>query len=237
MTTQITTPCGRIVWGNPLVGRQKEKNGQKVMKDGKAVMEYTFGLAIPKAEFGEIGAALQAEAQAACPQGVPPDFAFKVKDGDKDVDKNGQPLSAKQGYAGHFVLSVSTEYPIPVFKRNGAAFAQINDGVKTGDYVRAQITINGHGRAPGVTGSKPGLYLNPNMVEFLGYGEAILGAANPDAAFGAPVALPQGASATPTAQGPMPAAPQVQAPFATQTQSPPPPPATPNTNFPWGGGS
>lgn len=242
MSTQLVTPPGRIVWGNPLQGREKkDNNGQRVLKDGKPVLEYQFGLAIPKDQFAEVGAALQAEAQAACPQGVPADFAFKIKDGDTGVDGRGNPLNQKAGYAGHYILACSTEFPIPVYRRNGGAFEQLTQGVKTGDYARAQITINGHGRAPGKMGAKPGLYINPNMVEFLGYGEEIRGAANPDDAFGAAVALPAGASATPTASGPPPAGfGQPQAPaFATQPPAPPPPPAAPaepHSAFPWGPG-
>lgn len=234
MSTQLTTRPGRIVWGNPLQGRPKMKNGQKVTKNGADVIEYTFGLAIPKADFAEIAAAMTAEANAVCPQGIPPDFASKVKDGDTGLDKDGKPLNLKPGYAGCMVIAMSTEYPIPVYKRNGAAFDQLTQGVKTGDFARAQVTINGHGRSPGVQGAKPGLYFNPNMVEFLGYGEEIRGAANPDAAFGDAPALPAGASATPTASGPMPsnnAAPQAgqPAPAAPAT------PAAPHTAFPWGG--
>ena len=231
MSTKIVTPTGRIVWGNPLVGRQKEKNGVKVVKDGKPVLEYTFGLAISKGEFAAIGAAMQAEATAACPQGIPPDFAFKMKDGDTGVDRNGAPLNVKPGYAGCFVLALSTEYPIPIYQRNGSAFAQLTSGVKTGDYARAELTINGHGRQAGVTGSKPGLYLNPNMVELVGYGQAIVGAANPDDAFGQAAALPPGATAAPTASGPMPSA-GAAPPVAEQ---PPAAPVAPHSAFPWGG--
>lgn len=229
MSTQIITPPGRIVWGNPLVGREKkDNNGAPVLKDGKPVLEYQFGLAVPKNLFGELGAAMQAEAQAACPQGIPADFAYKMKDGDTGQDARGNPLSGKPGYAGCYVLACSTTFPIPVYRRAGDNFEQLTQGVKTGDFVRAQLTIAGHGRAAGKTGSKAGLYLNPNMVEFLGYGEEIRGQASPDDAFGAPVAaLPAGASATPVASGPPPAVapPAPQAPAA---------PATPHAAFPWG---
>lgn len=239
MTTKIVTPAGRVVWGNPQLARDKEKNGQKVVKDGKVVQEYTFGLAVPKAEFAALAAAMQAEAAAACPQGIPADFAYKIKDGDTGVDKNGGPLNVKPGYAGCYVLSCSTEYPIPVFKREGANFVQMVGGVKTGDFIRAELTINGHGRAPGVTGSKPGLYLNPNMCEFLGYGEEIRGGANPNDAFGQAVAAPAGASATPLASGPMPSAPAAPGPFGGAPQAPQPAapaaPVAPHTGFPWGG--
>ena len=235
LSTQLVTAPGRIVWGNPLVGRpKKDNNNQPVLKDGKPVTEYQFGLAIPKAQFAELGAAMQAEAQAACPQGIPADFAYKFKDGDTGTDAKGGALSAKTGYAGCYVIACSTEFPIPVYKRNGAAFEQLTQGVKTGDFVRVQLTINGHGRAPGKMGAKPGLYLNPNMVEFLGYGEEIRGAANPDDAFGAPVAaLPQGASATPVASGPMPGNNAPNAAFPTAPQAPATP-AEPNPAFPWG---
>lgn len=230
MSTQIVTPPGRIVWGNPLVGREKKDNaGQRVLKDGKPVLEYQFGLAIPKNLFSELGAAMQAEAQAACPQGIPADFAYKMKDGDTDRDSKGQPLSAKAGYAGCYILACSTEFPIPVYKRNGDAFEQLVQGVKTGDFGRAQLTINGHGRAVGKMGAKPGLYINPNMFEFLGYGEEIRGAVNPDAAFGTPAPLPTGASASPVASGPPPSA----APFQSAPQAPAAP-VQPDNAFPWG---
>ena len=240
MSTKLVTPPGRIVWGNPLVGRpKKDNNNQPVMKDGKPVIVYEFGLAIAKNLFAELGAAMQQEATAVCPQGIPADFAYKIKDGDTGTDQRGNALSSKPGYAGCYVLACSTEFPIPVYKREGGAFVQLTQGVKTGDFVRAEITINGHGRAPGKMGAKPGLYLNPNMVEFLGYGEEIRGAANPDDAFGTPVELPAGASATPTASGPMPsanqapAAPFAQSPAPSAPQAPAAPPV-PHNAFPWG---
>lgn len=243
MSTKVVTPPGRIVWGNPLEGRPKQKNGQPVLKDGKQVIEYAFGLAIPKADFGvaqpnqtmSLAQALQAEAAAACPQGVPNDFSYKIKDGDTANDGQGRPLRDKPGNAGCYILSLSTEYPIPVFKAEGAGFVQLTQGVKTGDFCRVEVQLNGHGRDPKVMGSKPGLYANPTMVEFLGFGEEIRGgAADPSAAFGARVALPPGASATPVATH---AAPAVSnGPFnTTPPQEAPPAPVQPNSPFPWGG--
>jgi len=239
LSTKVVTPPGRIVWGNPLQPRpKKDNNNQPVVKDGKAVLEYQFGLAIPKDQFAALGAVFQAEAAAISgQQGIPADFAWKIKDGDTGVDRKGAPLRDKQGYAGCFVIAVSTEYPIPVFKRNGNAFEQLTQGVKTGDYVRAELTVNGHGRAPGKNGAKPGLYLNPNMVELVGYGDEIRGAANPEDAFGQAASMPQGASATPTASGPMPsggASPFAASPPAPAAQ-PQQPAVEPHTGFPWGG--
>lgn len=235
MSTKVITPVGRIVWGNPLVGRpKKDNNGQPVLKDGKQVTEYQFGLAIPKDAFGALWSAMEAEAKAACPQGIPGDFAYKFKDGDTATDSKGMPLRDKPGYAGCCVIAMSTEFPIPVFRREGGSFRQMSDGVKTGDFVRAEITINGHGRAPGKTGAKPGLYLNPNQVEFVGYGDEIRGSLNPEDAFGEAAALPAGASLTPTASGAMP---QTPAPFAPPAPQAPQAPVQPHQAFPWGGKS
>jgi hypothetical protein len=57
----------------------------------------------------------------------------------------------------------------------------------------------------GATGAQAGIYLNPNIVRLLGFGERIMSGPTPDQAFAdRPAALPAGASATPVA-GPMPA--------------------------------
>jgi len=70
----------------------------------------------------------------------------------------------------------------------------INEGIKCGDYVNVQLTINSH------TGVNAGLYLNPNAVQFLGYGPEIINAPSADVIFGTQAPqMPQGASATPLA--------------------------------------
>lgn len=239
MSTKITTPVGRIVWGNPLTGRpKKDDSGKPVTKDGQPVIEYSFGLAIPKADFGPVGEAMQAEATAIVGAGqrIPPDFAFKMKDGDTDTDKKGNPLRDKPGYAGCYVLACSTEIPVRCFGWDGSKWVQATAGIKTGDYGRAELQIRGHGAKPGARGSKPGLYINPDQFVLDGSGEAIVNSANPDEAFGqGPAALPQGASATPTAAAPtMPAG--NGSPFAASPPAPTPAaPVQPDNAFPWGG--
>lgn len=226
MSTKITTPVARIVWGNPTIGRpKKDDSGKPVTKDGQPVIEYSFGLAIPKGEFGPVGDAMQAEAVAVCGAGqpIPSEFAFKMKDGDTDKDKKGNPLNLKPGYAGCYVVACNTEIPVRCYKHDGSKWVQVTDGIKTGDFGRAELQIRGHGAKPNARGSKPGLYINPDQFVLDGYGDAIVNAANPDDAFGAgPVALPAGASATPNASAPMPPATTPAAPVA------------PHTGFPWG---
>lgn len=198
----INSPVGRIVWGNPLIAKQRrdDNNKPKIKDDGTPDMVYSFGLAVPKQEFGPIYAVMQQEAMGVFPNGqFPADFAWKFVDGD-GVDRKGQPYSKRTGYAGHYVLAVESNFPIRVVQYQGGAYADMTQGVKTGDYVVLNFDIVGHGSKPGVRMSKPGLYLNPRMVCFVGYGEEINNA--PDAAdvFGnAQFALPPGASATPLA--------------------------------------
>jgi len=201
---------GRIVWtlGNLFEGAVK-KDRQKnpiIGKDGNQVVEYGFGLAIPKVdpttsqnhpEYVKAYQALQGEAMSIYPQGVPQQFAFKYKDGDTDTDKNGQPYSTRTGYAGHIVIACTTRIPIKFFKFDGQNNVQVIEGFKSGDYVNVQLNIVAH---PPLNGGNPGLYVNPNAVQLIAEGEAIVNAPSGDDIFGN--------GGVPTYQG------QVQAPVA-----------------------
>lgn len=227
MSNQTQRTCmveGRIVWiigtnGNLFAGRQKTDQQTKQIRrspTGEVMMEYGFGLAVMKSSLqhtgagqpGEIWAAIHAEAMTLYPGGViPSSFAMKYKDGDT-VDDKGQPFNLREGYAGHLVFACTTSLPIKYFKWENGGNVMVNEGIKCGDYVRVQLQIKAH---PANGQSKAGLYLNPNMVQFLGYGKEIVNTPNGDAVFGnqAP-AMPQGASAMPLAPGPMPAQPMTQ---------------------------
>jgi len=220
MPIQFTTGAGRIVWGNPLIAKPKTDDNKKPVLDpqtGQPIMQYAFGFAIPKHEFGFVQgqqpfglwAAMLAEATATFGQGVPANFAWKIKDGD-GLDDQGKPYNTREGYAGCYVLTVSTESFRPrVVRLNGGAYQEMTDGIKTGDYGRVALTLKGHTGKQGTRGSKPGLYVNPQMFEFLGYGEAIQNGPDAMTVFGGQVvALPPGASAVPLApSGGMPGAP------------------------------
>jgi len=219
MATAITTATGRIVWGVPHIKQPVIDDKTKVQaidKNGQPIWEYAFGLAIPKAEFGPIWPIMQQEAAKVC-NGVAPEynpnlkdsFAYKFVDGDSmapAVPAKGipsKPYSDREGYAGCFVLAIKSrlDNPPPVFVWNGTAWAQANpldigggNALKTGDYVQVGLSIDGH------AGQSPGLYLNPQGVQFVGFGTLIMRGPDAAAMFGAgPAALPQGASATPLA--------------------------------------
>lgn len=185
---------GRVVWGHPgklSVKKNRQTRQPVIGKDGQPVQQCAFGLAIEKQKFYNeplpvlnmsIYQALQAEARTVFPNGTPQNFSWKFKDGD-GVDNMGKPLSAKEGYAGHCVLTIATQGFAPqiyVSDGKGGWLQKNPDEVKCGDFVAVNITIKYNGS----TGTNtPGLYVNPNGVIFLGYGAEIVGGADPDEMF------------------------------------------------------
>lgn len=217
--TEFTTCLGRIVWGHPLKPQDKTKDDVKVLDaNGQPVKQWSFGVAFPKADFeAQIWPRLYAEAAKGYPNGVPNNFTYKYKDGDTDTDAKGNPLSAKPGQAGCYIIAFSTELQPPqCFVFENGAYRQIDETmIKTGDYVLVGVNAKWHGPNPNARGSRPGLYINPLTVLLCYQGEAISGSyqADPNAVFGAAppqVAMPAGAmpvGAPAPAGGGMPAAP------------------------------
>lgn len=195
---------GRVVWtsgSNIFSGKARvdDRTKQPVIdqKTGEQVIEYGFGLAVPKSEIGTVHQAMQTEALGIYPSGqLPPTFAWKFKDGD-GVDHNGQPFSSRTGYAGHYVLACTTRIPIKffVFDRSTNQNVLVNEGIKCGDYLNVQLQVKAHGP---IGQGKAGLYLNPMAAQLIGYGEEIVNAPSGNDIFGlqAPP-TPQGASVTP----------------------------------------
>jgi len=209
---------GRIVWsiGNNLCeGRQKTKyktNEVLYGKDGNPVTEYGFGLAIPKLdprtgqpteEYTAIWNALHQEAFTLHPDGnIPPAFAMKKKDGDTDIDEKGKPYSAREGYAGHLILSCTTQIPIKYFRFEGGNNILVNEGIKCGDYVNVQLNIKAH---PAEGAGNAGLYVNPSAVQLIQAGKEIINTPSGDQLFGANIPAYSGEVVHPTT-APMPTA-------------------------------
>ena len=215
----ITTPEGRIVWGdphrrNPIVDDATKQ--QKIdQSTGKPRFDVTFGLAIPKDQFAPVWDAMSRAAALLYPQGVPNGFAWKYKDGDTDVDGKGNPLRNKEGYAGCYILTISTETVPKVLTPQNGAWVQIESGVKTGDFVQVGLGIKPH------AGMKPGLYVNPIMVGLSRIGDAINSGPSAEDVFGAApasVGSAQTAQAMPgmPGQAPMPQQMPGQAPMPQQ---------------------
>jgi len=194
---QITTPVGRIVQGHPFEYTDKDMQGNPLHdRNGHPRVKYFLALAIPKdsPEWPAVWGELCKAAQTGFPGGEfnRQDFAWKVVDGDTP-EKSG-----KEGFAGHYVLNMANGYAPRVYTKNGEAQIVDKSQIKRGDYVRVHLTVTGNEQS-----AKPGLYLNHNMIELIGYGEEIQSGPDPRTVFGgAPAQVPPGASATPTAGGP-----------------------------------
>ena len=230
---------GRIVWkvggGDLFKGSPKldyNTKQPKIGKDGLPMIDYGFGLAVPKVAQGQPGYenfmniwnAVHKEAYAIYPSGhLPPGFAMKFKDGDTGVDDKGIPLSTRKGYAGNLVFSCTTTIPIKWFRWENNQNIQINEGIKCGDYVNVMLTVKAH---PAQGTFKPGIYLNPNAVQFLQFGEEIVNTPSGDQMFGAqaPVPVIQGGSNVPFA-------PQSGAPFAPSPTAAPVPQQAPQPHY------
>lgn len=250
MPTPYSTGVVRIIWGSAEKHRPKIDQATKrpiIKPNGQPAMQLAFGIGIPKAEYPPLWDVMKFEATKLFPTGqFPRDFAWKIIDGDNGMDKNNKPYRDREGYAGHMVLAVSSELDtapgIQVLNAQGTGFDVFPPGLlKAGHYVRVSLTIDGH------MGASPGLYINPNLIQFIGYGPEIVNGPDAVEAFGlGRVALPPGASATPVGPSggpgmpaaapapvppgypqPAPAGAPAPVPYAAPTYQPPNPAAPP----------
>jgi len=198
--TTILTPVGRIVQGHPMEAQDKNMSGQPLTdKQGNPRVNYFMGVAFPKTDpaFNEMWAAMQRVAQQNFPGGQwqSPVFSWKYIDGD-GTDSQGQPYANREGFAGHHVIRFNSGFAPKCYTAGGASQIVDPQQLKRGYYVRVYASLDGNGQL-----QKPGIYINMNMVELVGYGEEIT--SGPDGATvfgGAPAAqLPAGASTTPLA--------------------------------------
>jgi hypothetical protein len=246
MPTNITTPVGRLVQGSLYDPQEKDQAGRPMTvksgpNAGQPTKKWFFALAIQKSDPGwpAFWAALSTEARAGFPtlfdpQGNcrRPDFAWKIVDGDSTVpnQNNKRPVD-QEGFAGCYVIRFSSGFAPRCYDNANTPLDPATVQIKLGSYVRVACSISANGDA-----AKPGLYVNPSLVQLCGYGPEIVTGPNAADAFAQPVSLPQGASATPPAPahampgGQPPAAPggygQPPAPPAGYGQ-PPAPPAAP----------
>lgn len=225
----FTTPVGRLVQGSVSELNEKDLKGNPRMSKSdptKPAPQCYFALAIAKNPgqhwaSSEWGGKIWQVGHAGNPQaGQIGHFAWKIIDGDSTEFNQGTPpkrWNEHEGFPGHWILKISSGFlpdlyslldpkmpgqPSPLLKpgSNPAQKGVIGE-INTGDYAQVNITC-----APNGDLSKPGVYLNGNMVCLAGYGQRIT--SRPDVAsagFGG-VPLPAGASAIPLA-APNPAAP------------------------------
>ena len=229
MTTNFVSPVGRFVQGSLFELQTKNQDGSPILTKtgpnaGQPSSRSYFAVAYKKDDplFGPFYQLMVAEARASFPNFFDaagncthPNFAWKLMDGD-GVDQNGKKNSEKEGCAGHWVLKFGGSFLPRVFYHGRTAPQdQVKDAnlCPRGYYVRVVGSMKSN--APS---NKPGLYLNPDIVEVCGAGEIIT--SGPDAAEllgGVAMALPAGAQALPglPAAGAVPSLPAVAAALPT----------------------
>lgn len=235
MSLQILTPVGRLVQGAPMLQEQKDDNQQvKRNDDGTAKKQCFMAIAIDKnnPEWPAFYAQLYDVARKEFPHLIDasgnighPQFSWKIQDGD-GVDTSGKSVADKPGFKGHWILKMATMF-MPKFFRDGAYSPHLEvqnptELIHRGDYIKAFVGIRGNGVKPTDRAAKPGVYVSPEIVAFVGAGERINSGVDAEQAMGnAPTQwMPPGMSAVPTPG----AAPTPPAPPVAPSAAPPPPP-------------
>lgn len=230
---------GRIVWGHPSKAQQQRDPVTKQPKfkpDGSPIMVHSFGLAVEKQKFTQmVWPAMHAEAMTGYPQGVPQRFSWKYVDGD-GIDGEGKSYATREGYAGHYIISVSSQtgFPPQVVKFENNAYRQLEPTeIKCGDYVAVGLDFKVN--VPTERTHTPSLYVNPQSILLIGYGQEIINRPDASQIFGAAppqFALPPGASLTPQMpQGALPPGMPAGAP-PTAPGYPPQPGPAPQPGYP-----
>jgi len=213
----LTSPVGHFIMGDAFTGSDKDHQGRpRLDQNQQPKMQWFMALAIPKNDPGweDLWNQITAVGQRDFPNGdwQRPDFAWKVADGDSKYPDRPE-------CRGCYVVRLSSGFAPTVWNPQNQ---QIVDAAqcKRGDYVRCYISMRGNDDR-----NKPGVYLNHQMVQVCGYGEAINSGPSAEQAFGAaPATLPSGASATPVApSGAMPAQPGAAPVYAAPPQAAPAP--------------
>ncbi len=202
---------GRLVQGDVFEAQTKNMNGGPLVdQKGNPKVQYFIAVACPKTDPATMATfqRIQEIAVAGFPGGETqqPTFAWKVLDGDV------APNNAKTGFPGCYIFRLTTGFQPQVYTKGGASQIVDPAQIKRGYYIRAVFNCTPNGNQ-----QKPGVYLNTELVELIGYGEEINNGPDAAALLGAAgaAALPAGASATHVAGG-----------------APIQPPATPGTVIP-----
>jgi len=197
MTTEILTPVGRLVQGSLTKGYDKDAEGRPLKTQaGNPRVKYFMALAIPKtdASINAIFQAIATEARISFPtlfdangNCSSPLFAWKYTDGDTKPEK--------EGFAGHWIFNFSGGYAPTIYNAGGKGIKLDADTIKCGHYIRIAGTIAGNDSS-----QRPGVYLNPKIIEFIGYGAEIVQGMDGASVFGGtPATVPSYVQTTPTA--------------------------------------
>lgn len=196
MLENYVSPEGRLVQGSAFARQDKDKAGKPHKKeDGTPYTKGFIGVAFKKGDpaVEQMIAAIRGQGPIEVPhcfingQLNPPTrkFSYKIIDGD-GVDDDGLPNSTKEGFAGHWVIRMSTMFDIKAFPtgKYGIADQLIQqpgapEPFGRGNYVRVIFTVKSN-----ASNDKPGLAIYPSHVEFLRAGTPIISGPSAATLFG-----------------------------------------------------
>lgn len=196
----MVTPVGRFVSGSIT---QKQTTGYQNKPIPEEKQMYEFGVAISKQDPGVVPMLQQIAAHAFASYANAPHiqqliqqmdfgvrgFSWKIADGDKP-NKKGQ---TNPNTVGHWVIYFSSMY-IEFCDQNNVDMPAEN--IKRGSFVMVSFTV----ATNDAVDDQAGIYVNPQIVKFVAFGDEIRGGISADDAFGdspIPQQLPAGASLTP----------------------------------------
>lgn len=201
---QLTTPVGRLVQGDCFEPQKTDK--PKLIKSGpkagQPVEEFFIALAIDKnnPEYAPFYEKLCSETRRLWPelfndQGVcnRPNFAYKIIDGDSKIpNQNGKIPCERPGFPGHWILNCSTGFKPYIFERGGIHELTDKNAIKRGYFIRLEVAIRSNKYS-----QRPGIFMNPTKVEFVGYGEPLETKITGDVFGNAPTYIPNGMTDVP----------------------------------------
>ena len=212
---QMLFPPGRLVGGSIGTPSTTNAEGEPLLyktgdKKGQPAKQWYLALAIPKTA----GAQHWAQEAWGLPiwnrghtdfpggQGQLPSFAWKIEDGDSIIpNKKMKKNAEREGFPGNWIVKLSTMasepkcYTTMGVPAGNPARAITAAEIKTGYYVEIFASIDGNDDV----GRNPGIYINPDMVNLVGFGQEIVGGPDVSQAGFGRAAAPVGASLTPPA--------------------------------------
>ena len=204
--SDILFPVGRMIGGSVYKAQPVLDNFKKpkLNADGTPRTEFNFGVAIPKqgeAHWSQTpwGAQVWGVGSAAHPANHKnPSYAWKIVDGDSTTpNKAGRIPSDQEGYKGHWIIWFKQSWAPKLVTDKGTVQLIEPDQIMPGYYVEVFGSVVGNGTSP-----TPGVYINPQAVNRVAFGEKLATASvdTSSVGFGAGP-LPAGASVTPIGGG------------------------------------
>lgn len=233
-------PPGRLVSGSVHSASTTNADGDALVyktgdKKGQPAKQWYIAVAIPKTPGvnhwanESWGLPIWQRGHADFPggQGQLPGFAWKIEDGDSVVpNKKMKKNAEREGFPGNWIVKMSTMASEPKTYTtmgqppgNPAKSIPATE-IKTGYYVEVYASIDGNDDV----GRNPGIYINPDMVNLIGFGQEIVGGPDVTQAGFGQAAAPVGATQVPPAAlNPVTApAPATSAPPVTPAPAPAP---------------